>query len=79
MTQASMSPDWPGGLACELIAKLLKKYRPDDVTALAEMTTKLTKLKLGKNQNPEELEDDIVQSKMSTAVRLMRRQGRHLW
>ena len=37
----------------------MKKYRPDDVTALAEMTTKLSKLKLTKGQDPEELEDEI--------------------
>ena len=59
MIQASKSQDWPGGLACGLVVKLLKKYRPDDMTALAYMTTKLSKLQLGKNQNPEELVDDI--------------------
>ena len=29
------------------------------MTALADMTRKLLKLQLGKNQNPEELDDDI--------------------
>ena len=57
--QASKSRNWPGGLACDLVVKLLKKYMVDNVTALADMTTKLSKLKLGKNESPEDLEDDI--------------------
>ena len=57
--QASKSPDWPGRLACDLVAKLLKKYRPDDMTALADITTKLSKLKLGKIYGPKDLEDNI--------------------
>lgn len=59
MIEASKSPEWPGGLACDIKKRLMKKYRPDDVTALAEMTTKLSKLKLKKGQDPEELEDEI--------------------
>ena len=57
--KASKSPEWPGGLACDVKKRLMKKYRPDDVTALAEMTTKLSKLKLTKGQDPKELEDEI--------------------
>ena len=37
----------------------MKKYRTDDVTALSKIITKLSKLKLKKKDNPEELEDDI--------------------
>ena len=59
MIQASKSADWPGGLAYDLVAKLMKKYRPDGVMALAKVTTKLSKLKMGKNDDPEDLEDDI--------------------
>ena len=59
MIEASKSPGWPGSLACDIKKRLMKKYRPDDVTALAEMTTKLSKLKLKKGQDPEELEDDL--------------------
>ena len=39
--------------------RLIKKYRPDDVTALAEMATKLSKLKLTKKQDLEDLENEI--------------------
>ena len=59
MIEASKSPDWPGGLACDTKKRLMRKYRPDDVTALADMTTKLLKLKLAKGQDSEELEDEI--------------------
>jgi len=59
MIEASKSPQWPGGLACDIKKRLMKKYRQDDVTALAEMTTKLSKLKLTKGQDPKELEDEI--------------------
>ena len=53
--EASKSPEWPGELACDIKNRLMKEYRPDDVMALAEMTTKLSKLKLAKEQDPEEL------------------------
>ena len=59
MIGASKSADWPCGLACDLVERLRKKYKPDDVTALAEMTTKLSNLKLSKKQDPEDLEDAI--------------------
>ena len=38
----------------------MKKYRPEDVTALSEMTMTLSKLKLPKRWDPEELEEEIV-------------------
>ena len=46
-------------MACDISKGLMKKYRPDDVTALAETTTKLLRLKLAKRQDPEELENEI--------------------
>ena len=47
-------------MACDIKKRLMKKYRPDDVTAIEEVTPKLSKLKLAKGQDPEELEDEIV-------------------
>ena len=41
MIEDPKSPEWPGGLACDIKKRLVKKYRPDDVMTLAEMTTKL--------------------------------------
>ena len=63
MIQASKSPDWPSGLAYVLMAKLTKKYKPSDMMALAEMNKKLGALKLNRNTDPKELEDEIVEIK----------------
>ena len=41
MIVVSKSLKWLGGLACDLTKRLMKKYRPDDVKELVEMTTKL--------------------------------------
>ena len=60
MIENSKSLEWSGGLACNIKKRLTKKYRPDDVTALAETTRKLLKLGSAKGQDPEELEDEIV-------------------
>ena len=59
MIKASKSPDWPGGMACNLKKRSMKKCRPDNITVFAEMTTKLLKLKLAKRQDLEKLEDEI--------------------
>ena len=48
MIGALKSPEWPGGLDCDIKKRLTQKYMPDDLTALAEMATKLSKLKLAK-------------------------------
>ena len=45
--------------ARSFIAKLLKKYRSKDTFAVAERTKKLMMLTLGKNQEPEELVNDL--------------------
>jgi hypothetical protein len=42
--KASKNPEWSSGLACNLVGKLMNNYRPDGMTALAEMTTTLSKL-----------------------------------
>ena len=60
MIEASKSLEWLGGLAWDLEKILMKKYRPDNVTTLAETTTKISKLKLAEKQDPEELEYEIV-------------------
>ena len=57
--EASKSQDWPGGLAYVLVAKLMRKYKPDDTLAVAEQTKKLMSLKLKKNEDPETLGDAI--------------------
>ena len=59
MVKALKSTTWPGGLACELVKRSKKKYGSDDTLAIAETTTKLSKLKLKKEDDPEDLEDNI--------------------
>ena len=58
MVEASKSTTWPAGLACEFVKRLNKKYQPDDTLAIAEMATKLSKLKLKKEDHPEDLQDN---------------------
>ena len=47
------------GLECDLVRRLNKKYRLDDTLAIAEMTTQLSKLKLKKEDEQEDLEDNM--------------------
>jgi hypothetical protein len=48
MVEASKSTNWPCVLIYDLVKRPNKKYMPNDVTALVEMTTTLSKLKLAK-------------------------------
>ena len=57
--EVSKNPEWQGGLTCDLVKISTKKYRPDAVIALEELTTKLSKTKLGKRYDPVELKDEI--------------------
>lgn len=57
--EAVKSEDWPDGLACDLIKKLLEQYKQIDLLAVAEQQQKLMSFKLNKNQDPEELGDKI--------------------
>ena len=57
--EASKNQDWLGGLAYVLVAKLMRKYKPDNTLAVAEQTKKLMSLKLKKNKDPETLGDAI--------------------
>lgn len=59
MVEASKSRTWPGGLVYEFVKRLKKKYRPDHTLATAEMTTKLSKLKLKKEDDLADLNDNI--------------------
>jgi len=57
--EASKSDDWPTGLACVVWESLEKQYKPKDTIAVAEQLTKLMGLKLKKNQDPDELGDEM--------------------
>ena len=58
MVKASKSHERTGELACTIMNVLMKKYRPADVTALAETTTTLSKFRLAKRQALVELEEE---------------------
>ena len=59
MVEASNSLDWLGGLVCDLVKRLEKKFKPGDTIAITEMTMKLMVLKLKKGEYPNKLEDNI--------------------
>ena len=59
MLESSKSADWPSGRPDILMGKLMKKFKPTDTLAVAEQTKKLMKLKLGKDQDPDELGNEI--------------------
>ena len=57
----SRSKDWPGGLAHEAVKLLKKRFEPDDDMAELDMQAELDKLKLGKNEDPELLQDKVAE------------------
>ena len=59
MLESLKSADWPSGRPDILMGKLMKKFKPTDTLAVAEQTKKLMKLKLGKDQDPDELGNEI--------------------
>ena len=58
--KAPKSKDWPGGLVYALVAKLMKKYKPDDTLTVAEHTKKLMSLRQKRKEDPETLGDVFV-------------------
>ena len=70
MIESSKSNEWPNGRPDILMAKLIKKYKPSDSVAVAEQTKSLFELKLGKNQDPEELGDLIAELETSFGCEL---------
>ena len=70
MIESSKSNEWPNGRPDILMAKLIRKYKPSDSVAVAEQTKALFELKLGKNQDPEELGDLIAELETSFGCEL---------
>ena len=70
MIESSKSNEWPNGRPDILMAKLIKKYKPSDSVAVAEQTKALFELKLGQNQDPEELGDLIAELETSFGCEL---------
>ena len=59
----SQTDSFPSGLAWTIIKKLLKLYRPTDLTAQVEMKNDLSRLTLKLSQSPEELSNQIASIK----------------
>ena len=59
--EASKTADWPSGLAHVVWSKLEEQYRPSDTIAVAEQMSKLMKLKLNKDKNPDDLGDELAE------------------
>ena len=55
----SRTTDWPGALACEVMASLDEEYKSNDIMARADLQAKMMRLKLGKNENPKMLGDKM--------------------
>ncbi len=51
--------DWPSGKAHEVMAQLMKEYKPDDMIAGMEMEKALSKLSLGKKKDPNDINDEL--------------------
>ena len=50
MLEEVKTPEFPGGIACNLWANLLDKYCPDDTIGVAQQLTDLVKLELDMNK-----------------------------
>jgi hypothetical protein len=51
--------DWPSRKAHEVMMQLMKEYKPDDTRAEMEMEKALSKLSLGKNKDPNDINNEI--------------------
>jgi hypothetical protein len=54
-----VNKDWPSGKAHEVMAQLVKEYKPDDTMAKMEMEKALSKLTLNKKKDPNNINDEL--------------------
>ena len=55
----AMFNDWPGGLAHEVMATLLKKYKPEDMISRVKLRQKMSEVKMKKNDDPATLFEQL--------------------
>ena len=72
--EALKRKDWTGVLVYALVAKLMKKYKPDNTLAVAEQTKNLMSLMLKKNKDPETLGDVIAVLETGYGCRILKSQ-----
>ena len=51
--------DWPSGKTHEVMAQLVKEYKPDDTMAKMKMEKALSKLTLNKKKDPNDINDEL--------------------
>ena len=59
MALSTMTDEWPGGLAYEVVAKLKRTYQPKDTMSEVEMQRALMKVSMKKNDDPSVLFQQI--------------------
>ena len=66
----AMSNDWPGGLAHEVTAALLKKYKPEDTISRVELRQKMSEVRMKKNDDPATLFEQLsaIENQYNTAT-----------
>jgi hypothetical protein len=57
--EAMEDPDWPGGLAFEVVTKLLQVYQPKDKVTTVELYEKLLKVTMKKKEDPKALFEQV--------------------
>ena len=63
MIQSTCSDDWPSGQAWMVMAKLNKKFCPNDSIASLQAETELAAIKMRKNEDPSEFHDKLYEIK----------------
>ena len=59
MQEMRCDPNWPVGLAHNVMTALEKKYKPQDDVAEMEMEAEVLNIRLTSRQNPEEIGESI--------------------
>ena len=59
----TMSKEWPGGKGYEVIERLMTKYRPQDVITDVELHQRLSKVTMGKRENPDNIFEKLAEIK----------------
>ena len=65
----AMSNDWPGGLAHEVTAALLKKYKLEDTISRVELIQKMSEVRMKENDDPATLFEQLsaIENQYNTA------------
>ena len=59
MILTAQTAEWPEGLACNVVAEMMKKFKPDDVMSLVDEKVALNKIRMSSTDEPKLLFDQI--------------------